>query len=72
MDGIGVSENVVGRLPIGVLVGGPEACQPQRRGVGEGTAKVASNSARPDRRLKSIHNGHRVIAEKRPSKCRVI
>ena len=41
VDGIGVSENVVGRLPIGVFIGGPEACQPERRRVGEGI--------RPDR-----------------------
>src|SRR6516164_9758909 len=69
--GIGISENVVGRLPIGVLVGGPEACQPERRRVGEGTAEVASNSAGPDRRLKGIHNRRWVIAEKCLSKRRV-
>src|SRR5262245_27532448 len=72
VDGIGVSENVVGRLPIGVFIGGPEACQPERRRVGEGTPEVASNSARPDRRLKSIHDRHRDIAEKRLSKRRMI
>src|SRR5262249_60309602 len=51
VDGIGISENVVGRLPIGLLVGGPEARQPERRRLREGTAAGARNSARPARRL---------------------
>ena len=49
MDGIGIGEDVVGRLPIGMLVGGPEACQPERRRIGEGTAEIGNSSARPDR-----------------------
>jgi hypothetical protein len=72
VDGIGIGENVVGRLPIGVLIGAPEACQPERRRVGEGTAKIGSSSAPQDRRLEGTHDRHRVIAEKRLRKRRVI
>jgi hypothetical protein len=72
VDGISIGENVVSCLPIGVLVGAPEAGQSECRRIGEGTPKVGSSSASPDRRLKAIHDRHRVIAEKRLSKCRVI
>ena len=59
-------------LPIGVLIGAPEAGQSEGRRIGEGPAKVGNSSAFPDRRLKAIHDRHRVIAEKRLSKCRVV
>jgi hypothetical protein len=72
VESIRKSENVVGRLPVGVLVGGPEPRQPERRRIGEGTGEVGRSSARPDRRLKGIHDGHGVIPEKRPSERRVI
>jgi hypothetical protein len=72
VDGIGIGEDVVGRLPIGVFVGSPEVCQSECRRVREGSAKVGSSSAFPDRRLKAIHDGHRVIAHERHSQCGVI
>src|SRR5262245_34832762 len=40
VGGIGIGEDVIGRLPISVLVGAPEACQPERRRIGERTAEV--------------------------------
>src|SRR5262252_4910319 len=64
MDGIGIGEDVVGRLPIGVLVGAPKTRQPDRRRIGERTAEVSPVSARHDRLW--------IIAEKRLSKRRVI
>ena len=72
MDGIGIGEDVMGRLPISVLVGAPEACQQERGRIGEGTTKVGSRSARRDGRLERIQDRPRVIAEERLSERHVI
>ena len=45
---VGVGEDVVRRLPVGVLVGVAEARHPKRRPVSERSAKI-SRKRRPDR-----------------------
>ena len=40
VNGVSIGEDVVGRLPVGVLVGTAEACHPKRRRIGEGAAEV--------------------------------
>jgi hypothetical protein len=38
MYGIGIGEDVVGRLPISVLAGATEACHPERRRIASARA----------------------------------
>jgi hypothetical protein len=72
VDRVGVSEDVVGGLPIGVLVGAAKARQPERRRIGEGAAKFGRSGARADRCPERIHDRHRVVAEERLSERHVI
>ena len=72
MNGVGIGEDVVGRLPVGVLVGAAEASHPERRRVGKGAAKVAGSGPGSDCRLESIHDRNRVVAEERAGERRMI
>ena len=63
VERVGVSEDMVRRLPVGVLVGGAETRHPERRRVGERSAKVGRSGAGTDRRLERLDNFGRIIAE---------
>jgi hypothetical protein len=72
VDGVGVGEDVMGRLPVGVLVGTAEARHPERRRVGEGAAEVGGRGSRPDRRLQRGHDRNRIVAEEQMGERRMI
>ena len=56
MNGIGIGENVVGGLPVRVLVGAAEVSHPERSRVDKGTAKVARSGPGSYCRFESIHD----------------
>ena len=72
MDGVGIGEDVMGRLPVGVLVGAAEARHPERRRVGEGAAEVGGRGPGSDRRLERIHDRNRIVAEEHMGERRMI
>ena len=72
VDRIGVGEDVMRRLPVGVLVGIAEPRHPQRRRVGEGSAKVGRSGAGADRRLERVDDPDRIVAEQLPGERRVV
>jgi hypothetical protein len=69
---VGVGEDVVRRLPIGVLIGIAEARYPKRRRVGERSAKVNRSGAGADRRLKPVDDPDWVITEQLSRERRVL
>src|SRR3954451_6476472 len=48
VDRVGVSKNVVGRLPVGMLVGTAEPGYSERSRIGQRTAEVHGSRPRPD------------------------
>ena len=72
MDGVGVGEDVMGSLPVGVLVGTAEARHPERGCVGEATAEVGGSGPRSDRRLQPSHDLNCIVAEEQMGKRRMI
>ncbi len=58
-----VGEDVVGGLPIGVLVGIAKARHSERRAVSKRSAEVRRSSACEDCRLESLNDIRRIIAE---------
>ena len=58
-----VGEDVVGGLPIGVLVGIAKARHSERRAVSKRSAEVRRSGACEDCRLKSVNDIRRIIAE---------
>jgi hypothetical protein len=48
VDGVGIGEDVMGRLPVGVLVGSAEARHPERRRVGERATEIGGSGSRSD------------------------
>lgn len=58
-----VGEDVVGGLPIGVLVGIAKARHSERRAVGKRSSEVRRSGACEDCRLKSVNDIRRIIAE---------
>jgi hypothetical protein len=60
---VGEGEDVVGGLPIGVLVGIAKARHSERRAVGKRSSEVRRSGACEDCRLKSINDIRRIIAE---------
>jgi hypothetical protein len=58
---VGVDEDVVRRLPVGVLVGIAEARYPERRPVSERSAKVGRSGACSDRRLERVNDPLRIV-----------
>jgi len=69
---VGVGEDVVRCLPIGVLVGIAEARHPKRRAVSERSAEVNRNGAGADRCLKCVDHPNRVITEQLSGERRVL
>ena len=63
LKGVGVSEDVVRGLPIGVLVGIAKARHSERRAVSKRSAEVRRSSACEDCRLESLNDIRRIIAE---------
>jgi hypothetical protein len=60
---VGVGEDMVRRLPVGVLVGVAEPSHPKRRRVSERPAKISGSGARADRRLDRVNDPGRIVAE---------
>ena len=71
VDGVGVGEDVMRRLPVGVLVGIAEARHPERCRVREGLAKVSRNGTGADRLLERVNDPGRIVTEQLLSKCGV-
>jgi hypothetical protein len=63
VDRVGVRENVVRYLPIGMLVGIAEVCHPKRSRIGEGPAEVGRSGSRPDRILEGVNDAARIVTE---------
>ena len=71
MYGVGVSEDVVRALPIGMFVGIAEARHPERCRVREGLAKVSRSGTGADRHLERVNDPGRIVTEQLLSKCGV-
>lgn len=71
VDCVGVGEDVVRRLPVGVLVGIAEARHPQRGRVREGLAKVGRSATGADRPLESGNDPGRIVTEQLLRQCSV-
>ena len=63
VDRIGIGEDVVRRLPVGVLIGIAEARHPERRPVSQRSTKVTRGGACPDRCLESINDPDWIVTE---------
>ena len=59
---VGVGEDVVRRLPVGVLVGVAEASHPKRRPVSERPAKISGSGACAGGRLDRASDPRRMVA----------
>ena len=59
---VGVGENVVRRLPVGVLVGVAELSQPERRPISERPAKICGSGAVSDGRLDRFSDPNWIVA----------
>ena len=68
VDGVGVGENVMRRLPVGVLVGIAEARHPERCRVRQGLAKVSRSRTGADRLLERVNDPGRIVTEQLLSK----
>ena len=64
-------EDVMRRLPVGVLVGIAEARHPERCRVREGLAKVSRGRTGADRLLERVNDPGRIVTEQLLSKCGV-
>ena len=71
VDCVGVGEDVMRRLPVGVLVGIAEARHPERCRVREGLAKVSRSGTGADRLLERVNDSGRIVTEQLLSKCGV-
>ena len=60
--GVRVGEDVVRRLPVGVLVGVAEASHPKRGPVSERAAKISGSGACAGGRLDRVSDPRRMIA----------
>ena len=63
MDGVGVGEDVQRGIPVGELVRGAEAGDPQRRGIGEAAAEIRRRRARGQRGEQGGVDRLRIVAE---------
>jgi hypothetical protein len=70
--GVGVGEDVVSRLPVGVLIGIAEARHPKRRRVSKRAPEVGGSRAGADRRLKCVNNPGRIVTEQLSGERRVV
>jgi hypothetical protein len=64
VNGVRVSEDVMGRFPIGMLVGGAKARYPERRRIGECSTKVSRRGPIACCRGERINDFGRIVAEK--------
>ena len=64
MQRIGIGEDVVRSLPVGMLVGGAETRHPERRRIGECLAEVGGGSPGARRGLQRIDDCGRFVGEK--------
>ena len=71
VDCVGVGEDVVRCLPVGVLVGIAEARHPERCRVREGLAKVSRSGTGADRLLERLNDSGGIVTEQLLSKCGV-
>ena len=69
VEGIGMGEDVVRRLPVAVLVGVAEARHPERRPVSERSAEVCRNGALTDCRLDRVDDSGWIVAKQRPARA---
>ena len=69
---VGIGEDVVRRLPVGVLVGVAEARHAKRRAVSKRSAEVYQNGAVTDCRLDCGDDPRRIIAQQPPRGRRVV
>src|SRR5262245_49245309 len=60
---VGEGEDVVSRLPIGVLVGGAETRHPERRPVSERSTKVRRRGACMNSRLEGVNDPDRIVTK---------
>ena len=60
---VGIGEDVVRGLPIGMLIGVTKARHSERRAVGKRSSEVRRSGACEDCRLKSVNDIRRIIAE---------
>ena len=58
-----MSEDVMRRLPIGMLVGVAKARYPERRRISKRLAKVSGSGARADRPLQRVNDPARIVTE---------
>src|SRR5271165_7399940 len=72
MNGIGIGEDVVSRLPIRMLVGGAEASDPERRRVSKRSPDIGGGGAATCRRRDRFNNCYRIVTEEAVSQRRVI
>ena len=70
--GIGIREDVQGRLPVSMLVGSAEPRHAERRRIGERAAKIGWKGARPDGRLQGLKDRLRIITQERDGQFGVI
>src|SRR3982750_2296445 len=72
VDRVGVSKNVVGRLPVGMLVGAAEPGYSERGRIGQRTAEVHGSRPRPGCGLERADNGFWFLAQQVFSQGRVL
>ena len=72
MDGVRIGEDVVGGLPIGVLVGSAKARDSERRRISKRSTEVGGRGPVPRRSCERIDNRGRVVAEEALGKRHVI
>ena len=64
MNGIAVAEDVMGRLPVGVLVGRPELRHPACCRIRQGARQVDRRGSSPDGGLEGLQDRVGLIAQK--------
>src|SRR5207237_5255340 len=72
VDGVRIGEDVVGGLPIGVLVGSAKARDSERRRISKRSTEVGGRGPVPRRSCERIDNRGRVVAEEALGKRNVI
>ena len=72
VERVGVGEDVMRRLPVGVLVGVAEAGHPKSRPVSERSAEVCRNGALTDCSLDRVDDPGRIIAQQLYGERRVV
>jgi hypothetical protein len=72
VDGVRVGEDVVGGLPIRMLVGGAKARYPERRRISECSTEVGWRGPGPRRSFERIDDRDRIVSEKALGQYHVI